>query len=80
MTTNLRHILERHVSHGNVPGAVALVGHGDRVEVQAVGSIDVDGTAPMARDSIFRIASITKPVTATAVMLLIDDGLIALDD
>ena len=47
---------------------------------QAVGSADVDGTAPMARDSIFRIASITKPITAAAVMLLVEDGRIALDD
>ena len=36
--------------------------------------------APMARDSIFRIASITKPITAAAVMMLVEDGRIALDD
>ena len=60
--TNLRAMLETHVSNGSVPGAVALVARGDRVEVRAVGSADVGGTAPMARDSIFRIASITKPM------------------
>ena len=78
--TNLHDILETHVSNGSVPGAVGLVARGDRVEVQAVGSVDVGGTSPMARDSIFRIASITKPITAAAVMMLVDDGRIGLDD
>jgi CubicO group peptidase (beta-lactamase class C family) len=45
----------------------------------AVGSVDADGTAPMARDSIFRVASITKPITAAAVLMLVEDGLIGLD-
>lgn len=48
--------------------------------MQAVGTADVAGTSPMARDSIFRIASITKPITAAAVMMLVEDGRIALDD
>jgi CubicO group peptidase (beta-lactamase class C family) len=79
--TNLRDILEVHVSGGSAPGVVGLVARGDRVvEVEAVGSVDVEGTSPMARDSIFRIASITKPITAAAVMMLIEDGRIALDD
>ncbi len=78
--TDLHDILESHVARGAVPGAVALVARGDRVEVQAVGSADVDGVAPMARESIFRIASITKPITAAAVMVLLEDGRIALDD
>ena len=78
--TGLHDILETYVSNGSVPGAVGLVARGDRVEVQVTGSADVDGTSPMARDSIFRIASITKPITAAAVMMLIEDGRIALDD
>jgi CubicO group peptidase (beta-lactamase class C family) len=78
--TNLHDVLDKHVSNGSVPGAVGLVARDDRVEVQVVGSADVDGTSPMARDSIFRIASITKPISAAAVMMLVEDGLIALDD
>jgi CubicO group peptidase (beta-lactamase class C family) len=77
---DLHDILTTYVSNGSVPGAVGLVARGDRIEVQAVGSVDVDGTALMARDSIFRIASITKPITAAAVMMLVDDSRIALDD
>ena len=80
MTTSLRDLLEAHVSEGAVPGAVALLARGEQVEVQAVGAAAVGGAAPMARDSIFRIASITKPITAAAVMLLVDDGRIALED
>jgi CubicO group peptidase (beta-lactamase class C family) len=78
--TDLREVLQKHVDDGAVPGAVALVARGDQAEVAVVGSVDVEGTAPMARDTIFRAASITKAVTATAVLMLIEDGRIALDD
>src|SRR6478672_26648 len=78
--SELRDILQTHVSNGSVPGAVGLIARGGQVEVQAAGSADVDGTAPMGRDSIFRIASITKPITAAAVMMLVEDGRIALED
>jgi len=78
--STLHDILQTSVSDGSVPGAVGLVARGDQVEVQAAGSADVDGARPMARDSIFRIASITKPITAAAVMMLAEDGQIALDD
>ncbi|WNI20704.1 serine hydrolase domain-containing protein [Streptomyces sp. ITFR-16] len=78
--TTLREVLQEHVRDGSVPGAVGLVARGNRVEVQAVGSAAVGGDTPMARDTLFRIASITKPVTAAAVMLLVEDGRIALAD
>ncbi|WP_328393887.1 beta-lactamase family protein [Streptomyces sp. NBC_00390] len=78
--TNLHDTLDQHVTSGSVPGAVGLVARGDRIEVQPVGFVDVDGTSPMTRDSIFRIASVTKPMVAAAVMMLIEDGRIAPDD
>jgi CubicO group peptidase (beta-lactamase class C family) len=78
--SNLGDILRPHVGNGSAPGAVGLVSRGGRVEVRAAGSVDVEGTSPMARDSIFRVASITKPITAAAVMMLVEDGRIALDD
>ena len=71
--------LRRHVDDGSVPGAVALVARGDDVEVVTLGCVDADGSAPMARDSIFRIASISKPVTAAAVLMLVEEGRIGLD-
>jgi CubicO group peptidase (beta-lactamase class C family) len=77
--TDLHGLLEKYVSNGALPGAVGVVAGPDRTEVAAVGLASLSG-APMARDSIFRIASITKPITAASVMMLADDGRIALDD
>ncbi|MFD3451359.1 serine hydrolase domain-containing protein [Streptomyces sp. NPDC058691] len=82
--TDLHDILNAYVADGTVPGAVGLVARGDRTEVAAVGSAGIAGAvpalAPMARDSIFRIASVSKPMTAAAVMTLVDDGRLTLDD
>lgn len=64
----LRSVLESH----DVPGAVALVARGEKLQVEAVGNV--------REDSLFRIASLTKPITAAAVMLLVDDGVVALED
>ncbi|MGJ5748913.1 CubicO group peptidase (beta-lactamase class C family) [Streptomyces puniciscabiei] len=75
----LHDILHRYVDDGRVPGAVGLVARGDAVEVVTTGSVDTDGTAPMARDTIFRIASITKPITAAAVLMLVEEGRLRLD-
>jgi CubicO group peptidase (beta-lactamase class C family) len=75
----LHDTLRAYVDDGSVPGAVGLVARSGRMEVAAVGSRAVGGT-PMARDSIFRFASITKPITAAAVMMLVEDGRIALED
>ena len=72
-------MLQEYADDGSLPGAVGLVARGDQVEEAVVGSSSIGGTA-MARDSIFRLASITKPITAAAVMMLVEDGRIALDD
>jgi CubicO group peptidase (beta-lactamase class C family) len=64
-----------------IPGIVALVVDADRVVYTgAFGRQDVAGGVPMANDSIFRIASMTKPVTSVAVMMLVQEGDIGLDD
>ncbi|WP_353945850.1 serine hydrolase domain-containing protein [Streptomyces sp. HUAS MG91] len=78
-TSGLAGVLAPHVGTGPVPGAVGLVARGGEVEVAVVGHADAEGTAPLARDSIFRIASITKPIVAAAVMTLVEDGRLALD-
>jgi CubicO group peptidase (beta-lactamase class C family) len=77
---SLRDILQPHVSDGPVPGVVALVARGERAEVEVIGHADAEGRTAMARDSIFRIASISKPITAAAVLMLADDGVLAPDD
>ncbi|MFE0627865.1 serine hydrolase domain-containing protein [Streptomyces sp. NPDC058864] len=80
MEPQLRDVLQAFVDDGSVPGAVGLVAHGDRVEVAAVGTLGLTDPAPVTRESVFRIASMTKPVVAAAVMMLVDDGRIALSD
>jgi len=69
----------RHVGDDRVPGLVALVACGGQVHVEALGRLAVGG-APVARDSIFRIASTTKPITAAAALAVAAEGLIGLDD
>ncbi|MEG3629720.1 serine hydrolase domain-containing protein [Streptomyces poriticola] len=78
--TALDATLRRHVDEGAVPGAVGLLARGDDVEVVTVGHTDAAGTAPMTRDSLFRIASLTKPITAAALLTLVDAGRLGLAD
>ncbi|MFG3597584.1 serine hydrolase domain-containing protein [Bradyrhizobium sp. RDI18] len=75
----MHEILSGHVEHGGVPGLVALVSRRGEIHVDAMGSMAIGGT-PMQRDSIFRIASMTKPVTAVAAMILVEECRLRLDD
>jgi CubicO group peptidase (beta-lactamase class C family) len=72
--------LTRHVLSGAVPGLVALVARGGQVHVTTAGHLAAGDRAPIGRDAIFRIASLTKPFTGAAAMLLVQDGAMALDD
>ena len=65
----------RHVRDDRVPGLVALVAHGDEVWAEPLGTLSVGGP-PVRRDSLFRIASTSKPVTGAAIMALADEGLL----
>ncbi|HEY1320704.1 MAG TPA: serine hydrolase domain-containing protein [Streptosporangiaceae bacterium] len=62
-----------------VPGLVAVAARGDQVHAQAAGSLSYGGP-PVRRDSIFRIASVTKPITAVATLALAAEGLLRLDE
>jgi CubicO group peptidase (beta-lactamase class C family) len=76
----LRRVLARHVEGGRVPGLVALVDRGGETEVVDLGATAVDGGTPVARDTIFRITSMTKPVTAVAALMLVEDCVLRLDE
>jgi CubicO group peptidase (beta-lactamase class C family) len=69
-----------HVESGYVPGVVTLVSRGDDVVVDAIGKLAFESDRPMQRDTIFRIASVTKPITAAAVMMLVEECVLRLDD
>lgn len=80
MVTDLHDLLQSAVDDGSIPGAVALVARGDDLEVAVAGTAEVDAPTPMARDSIFRIASLTKPITSALALLLIEEGRIDAED
>jgi CubicO group peptidase (beta-lactamase class C family) len=75
----VRAAAERYVADDNVPGLVLLVAAGDQVYCEALGRLAAGG-APVARDSLFRISSTTKPITGAMTMALVDEGLIGLDE
>jgi CubicO group peptidase (beta-lactamase class C family) len=69
------------VATGKIPGAVVLIQqHGKPVFFESFGLRDVATKAPMTEDTIFRLYSMSKPVTSVAAMMLVDDGKLALDD
>jgi CubicO group peptidase (beta-lactamase class C family) len=73
--------LRSQVDAGALAGAATLVWRrGEVVDVAAVGRRDLTANLPVERDTIFRIASMTKPVTAVAALMLLDEGRFALDD
>ncbi len=77
----VRSFLETAVAEGRVAGAVGLVARGGEIlSFDAVGMADREAGTPMAEDTLFRIASMTKPITSVAVMILFDEGRIALED
>ena len=75
----MRAALSRHVESGVLPGLVALVSHRGREHVEAIGAQVFGGDEPMRRDTIFRLASMTKPVTAVGAMILVEECKLRLD-
>src|SRR5688572_8302894 len=76
----MHHVLSGYVHRGDLPGLVALVSRHDDVHVEVLGTLSAGNPAPMKRDTIFRIASLTKPVAAAAAMILIEECRMRLDD
>jgi CubicO group peptidase (beta-lactamase class C family) len=76
----LQGVMAAHVERGAVPGLVTLVSRRGDVQVDAIGTMAAGGAAPMRRDTIFRIASVTKPITAAAAMILVEECRLRLDD
>lgn len=79
--TSIRGSLEAFVEDGSLSGAVAVLYHdGKVVSEEVVGDRDLESKAPMQADSLFWIASMTKPITAMAVMMLQDEGKLNIED
>ncbi|MEU8822731.1 serine hydrolase domain-containing protein [Streptomyces sp. NPDC048636] len=75
----MREVLTRHVAGGAAPGLVTLISRGGETRAEVIGAQEFGG-APMRRDTIFRISSMTKPVIAVATMILVEECALRLDD
>ena len=73
--------MRQYVDERRLAGAVTLVArHGKVAHLSAVGKRDVEQAAPMTTDTIFRIASMSKAITSTGVMMLVEDGRLLISD
>ena len=73
--------VQRHIDAGSLSGAVTLVArHGKIAHLEAHGLMDVESKKAMAKDGVFRLASMSKPITAVAVMMMVEEGKIRLND
>ena len=73
--------IQRHIDARNIAGAVTLVASGGRIaHFEAHGLMDLESKKPMTKDTVFRIMSMTKPVTAVAVMMLEEEGRLRVTD
>jgi CubicO group peptidase (beta-lactamase class C family) len=77
----IREAIERHIDAGEISGAVTLVARRGRlVHFEAHGLMDIESKRPMQKDAIFRIASMSKPITGAAVMMMLEEGKLRLND
>jgi CubicO group peptidase (beta-lactamase class C family) len=73
--------MQAFVDRGEIAGAVTVVGRHDALlSVEAVGQANIENHRPMTKDTIFRIASMTKPITAIGIMMLVDEGKLSVED
>jgi CubicO group peptidase (beta-lactamase class C family) len=73
--------IRNEIATGKIPGAVILIQqHGHPVYFESFGLRDVESRRPMTADSIFRLYSMSKPITSVAAMMLVEDGKLRLDD
>ncbi len=73
-------VMAGYVERGEVPGLVTLVSRRGEVHVDVIGMQAIGDSAPMRRDTIFRISSMTKPITAAATMILVEECKLRLDE
>ena len=73
-------ILAGYIDRGQIPGLVALVSRRGEVHLDALGTLTAGGKSPVQRDTIFRIASMSKPITAAAAMILVEECKLRLDE
>jgi CubicO group peptidase (beta-lactamase class C family) len=79
--TRIHEAVQRHIDAGSVSGAVTLVArHGRIAHLEAHGLMDIESKRPMPKDGVFRLASMSKPITAVALMMMVEEGKVRLSD
>src|SRR6478736_1938058 len=79
----VRDLLSHHVDSGFVPGALVVLARHGETRIEALGTLAFEGvgaTTPMARDTICRMGSMSKPIAAACAMTLVEDSTLRLDD
>ena len=78
---DIRTKMQAFVDEGELAGVVTVVGRKDGViSHEALGVLNLESKLPMPKDALFRIASMTKPITAIGIMILVEEGKLGLDD
>ncbi|GLV53893.1 serine hydrolase [Dictyobacter sp. S3.2.2.5] len=77
---HMHDFMSGYVERGEIPGLITLVSRRGEVHVDVIGTMELGSAAPMRRDTIFRISSMTKPITAVATMILLEECKLRLDE
>ncbi len=76
-----RHLQTRYIDTGKIPGALTVIfRNGELAHLSALGYADVERKKPVRPETVYRIYSMSKPITSVAFMMLVEQGLVALDD
>ena len=77
----INQLVQRYIDQGQITGAITMVSRKGRVaHFEAIGQMDLEAKAPMRKDAIFRIASMSKPITGVAILMLLEEGKLRLAD
>ncbi len=77
----INHVVQRYIDAGQITGAITVVSRkGQVAHFEAQGQMDLEGKVPMRKDALFRIASMSKPITGVAILMLMEEGKLRLGD
>ena len=77
----VQEVIQRHIDEGNISGAVtAATRRGRLVHLEAHGLMDLESKTAMTDDAIFKIMSMTKPIVGVAILMLVEEGTVRLND
>src|SRR5437667_6617015 len=77
----IHELMQRHISAGDFSGTVTLIARNGRIaHLEAQGLMDIETKKPMAMDALFRIMSMTKPIVGVAVLMMVEEGKVRLND